>query len=185
MAFRIECRMNNIDKYITIVVSSRMNRDHTFPPPSSRLSPRRCFVIRSRVLTHPPSVFPLRPSQSLLAQTEQFANIARPNPSRINTSTNHSIFRNSLIMNAFKPNRISKAEDKAIRINTSGWCVSRSFRINTSKKHPGEGVGTALRNHSNIAASRRLPLSLPLLPPARRRERLSLRRSLCRLSRWA
>lgn len=167
-----------------------MNRDHTFPPPGSRLTPPRCLVAPWRIPRHPPFVFPFRTTpislpvapvrrggpkrevrRSLVGDErtlrvptcrkgrsrrrngEQLANIERANRSGINTSAFGPNFLNSLIMNNLKSIRISTGDNNTCRINTSGWCASRSFRINTSKNPPGEGY--PLKHFLNIAASRR------------------------------
>ena len=65
--------------------------------------------------------------------------LARPNPPRINTSVNPSFFIKSLIMNDLKSIRISIADNKSSRINTSSTCSRKPSIINTSKKHPGGG----------------------------------------------
>jgi len=74
-----------------------------------------------------------------LAQIRPLVHYSCPNPSRINTSANSSFFIKSLIMNDLKSNRISKRGHKSPRINTSETGVCKPFRINTSKKHRGEG----------------------------------------------
>ena len=74
-------------------------------------------------------------------KTEQLANIARPNPPKINTSANFSFFIKSLIMNDLKSNRISKRANKSPRISTSGHYGCKSSRINTSR-NMGEGGAT-------------------------------------------
>ena len=74
-------------------------------------------------------------------KTEQLANIARPNPPKINTSANFSFFIKSLIMNDLKSNRISKRANKSSIINTSRHYGCKSSRINTPRNIRGEGVG--------------------------------------------
>jgi hypothetical protein len=44
-------------------------------------------------------------------------------------------------MNDLKSIRISITDNKSPRINTSSTCSNKPSRINTSKKHPGEGEG--------------------------------------------
>jgi hypothetical protein len=94
-------------------------------------------------------------------KTEQLANIARPNPPKINTSANFSFFIKSLIMNDLKSNRISKRANKSPRISTSGHYGCKSSRINTSRNHPGEGGSTIRVSGSTARRSRRLLADTP------------------------
>ena len=80
-----------------------------------------------------PSPRPVAPARS--------RRIARPNPSRINTSMKSSFFIKSLIMHDLKSIRISNAANKSSRIRTSSRCSYKSSIINTSKKRPGEEGG--------------------------------------------
>jgi len=52
-----------------------------------------------------------------------------------------SFFIKSLIMNDLKSIRIIRGDNKTFTINTSENYCWKPFRINTSKKHPGEGGG--------------------------------------------
>jgi hypothetical protein len=87
---------------------------------------------------HPSRAFPPRRANSPV-QVQPPVHVARPNPSRINTSANLSFFIKSLIMNDLKSIRISVADNKSPRINTSNTFGYKPLRINTSKKHPGGG----------------------------------------------
>ena len=80
-----------------------------------------------------PSPRPVAPARS--------RRIARPNPSRINTSMKSSFFIKSLIMHDLKSIRISDGDNKSPRINTSSTFRNKSSIISTSKKHPGRREG--------------------------------------------
>jgi hypothetical protein len=96
-------------------------------------------------------------------KTEQLANIARPNPTRINTSANSSFFIKSLIINSLKSNRISKRANKSSRINTSENYRSKPFRINTSRNHGGRGWVSTLRANPWQPPRRPLPAARALV----------------------
>jgi hypothetical protein len=99
---------------------------------------------RPSPLAYPRMNFAPRPHALHDTPAAQIRHLCTPraNPSRINTSVKSSFFIKSLIMNDLKSIRISNRDNKSPRINTSETCNCKSLRINTSKKHPGEGVGS-------------------------------------------
>ena len=130
-----------------------MSLEQTFPLAHSRKNSASHPNSPLAHTLHPPPVPPRAPGRSLRSAEGGSPQLtispsrihpfllraARPNPSRINTSVNSSFFIKSLIMNDLKSNRISTRSNKPCIINTSGKYNWKPFRINTSKKHPGEG----------------------------------------------
>jgi len=109
--------------------------------------------------------------------------LARPNPPRINTSVNPSFFIKSLIMNDLKSIRISIADNKSSRINTSSTCSRKPSIINTSKKHPGGWGEARHRPGVSLTAVRRRQARGPGMTPTATTPsgRLALPGKACRL----